>query len=291
VSDPKASGSTVARSVRPLDVDTWPAFARLVEANNGVWGGCWCMGFHAKVGKGRTSAQNRADKEQRVAESRTHASLVLDRDECLGWCQFGSAEELPEIKSRRRYEKDLTTVPDWRITCFFTGKGLHGRGLPRGDRRPHAVGLVPAHRADGRLREPRLHAHAADLAAPLGRHPDCRPGLTSPAQASTQHRCHRHPEIPRHARHLRRRRPKAVRRTTRQKVRLRASTPAIQGMTGVPLEDPLAMVGPAHRRPPRVAMAGSQSTRTSTRQFSPGARESRASLVTNGASSISASTT
>jgi len=259
VSDPKASGSTVARSVRALDVDTWPAFARLAEANNGVWGGCWCVGFHAKVGKGRTSAQNRADKEQRVAESRTHASLVLDGDECLGWCQFGSAEELPEIKSRRRYEKDLTTVPDWRITCFFTGKGLrrrrrrarrgaggdrpprrrHGRGLPRGDRRPHAVGLVPAHRADGRLREPRLHAHAADLAAPLGRHPDCRPGLTSPAKASTQHRCHRHPEIPRHARHLRRRRPKAVRRTTRQ-VRLRASTPAIQRMTGVPLEDPLA---------------------------------------------------
>jgi len=98
VSDPKASGSTVARSVRPLDVDTWPAFARLAEAINGVWGGCWCMGFHAKVGKGRTSAQNRADKEQRVAESRTQASLVLDRDECLGWCQFGSAEELPETK-------------------------------------------------------------------------------------------------------------------------------------------------------------------------------------------------
>jgi len=129
VSDPKASGSTVARSVRALDVDTWPAFARLAEANNGVWGGCWCVGFHAKVGKGRTSAQNRADKEQRVAESRTHASLVLDGDECLGWCQFGSAEELPEIKSRRRYEKDLTTVPDWRITCFFTGKGLRRRGV------------------------------------------------------------------------------------------------------------------------------------------------------------------
>ena len=53
----------------------------------------------------------------------------------------------------------------------------HGRGLPRGDRRSHGVGVVPAHRSDGRLREPRLHAYPADLPAPLGRHPHGRPGL------------------------------------------------------------------------------------------------------------------
>jgi hypothetical protein len=129
VSDPEAGRTTGALSVRPLDVDTWPAFARLVEANNGVWGGCWCMGFHVKLGKGRTPAQNRAEKEQRVNEGRTHAALVLADDECLGWCQFGSPKELPEIKSRRQYEKDLTTLPDWRITCFFTGKGLRRRGV------------------------------------------------------------------------------------------------------------------------------------------------------------------
>ncbi|MFJ9100667.1 GNAT family N-acetyltransferase [Streptomyces sp. NPDC102405] len=115
--------------VRPLDTDTWPAFARLVEANNGVWGGCWCMGFHVKVGKGRTPQQNRAEKEQRVREGRTHAALVFEGDDCLGWCQFGSPTELPEIKSRRKYEKDLRTLPDWRITCFFTGKGLRKRGV------------------------------------------------------------------------------------------------------------------------------------------------------------------
>ncbi len=130
MSDPKATGkTTVALSVLPLDVDTWPAFARLVEANNGVWGGCWCMGFHVKLGKGRTPAQNRAEKEQRVDEGRTHAALVLDGDQCLGWCQFGSPAELPEIKSRSRYEKDLTILPDWRITCMFTGKGLRRRGV------------------------------------------------------------------------------------------------------------------------------------------------------------------
>ena len=130
MNDTGATGETTgALCVRPLDVRTWPAFARLVEANNGVWGGCWCMGFHVKLGKERTSAQNRAEKEQRVREGRTHAALVLDADQCLGWCQFGSPEELPEIKSRRRYDKGLTAIPDWRITCFFTGKGLRHRGV------------------------------------------------------------------------------------------------------------------------------------------------------------------
>jgi GNAT superfamily N-acetyltransferase len=125
----KAKAADVELSVRPLDADTWPAFARLVEANNGVWGGCWCMGFHVKLGKDRTAAQNRDEKEQRVREGRTHAALVFADGQCLGWCQFGSPEELPEVKSRRLYEKGLTTLPDWRITCFFTGKGLRGRGV------------------------------------------------------------------------------------------------------------------------------------------------------------------
>lgn len=114
--------------VRPLGLETWDAFARLVEANNGVWGGCWCLGFHVKL-KDRTAEQNRADKERLVREGRTHNALVFDGDECLGWCQFGSPSELPEIKSKRLYEKGLTALPDWRITCFFTGKGLRGRGV------------------------------------------------------------------------------------------------------------------------------------------------------------------
>ena len=33
-------------SVRPLEESTWDAFAVLVDANGGVFGGCWCLGFH-----------------------------------------------------------------------------------------------------------------------------------------------------------------------------------------------------------------------------------------------------
>ncbi len=115
--------------VKPLEVATWPAFARLVEANNGVWGGCWCMGFHVRLGKGRTPARNRAEKEQRVRDGSTCAALVFDGEDCVGWCQFGSPDQLPEVKSRRRYEAGLVALPDWRITCFFTGKGLRRRGV------------------------------------------------------------------------------------------------------------------------------------------------------------------
>ena len=47
-------------TVRPLDESTWPAFAALVERNNGIFGGCWCMGFHPEgVGKGTTPELNR----------------------------------------------------------------------------------------------------------------------------------------------------------------------------------------------------------------------------------------
>ncbi|CAN5477347.1 GNAT family N-acetyltransferase [soil metagenome] len=112
-----------------LDAGTWPDFAHLVEANNGVWGGCWCMGFHEE-GVGKVPAEeNRARKERRVREGRAHASLVYDRDTCVGWCQYGEPDELPRIKNRRAYLKELDELPDRRITCFFSGRGHRGQGI------------------------------------------------------------------------------------------------------------------------------------------------------------------
>ena len=32
--------------VAALDESTWPAYRALIELNNGVFGGCWCLGFH-----------------------------------------------------------------------------------------------------------------------------------------------------------------------------------------------------------------------------------------------------
>ncbi len=121
-----------AYSVRPLDESTWPAFAALVERNNGIFGGCWCMGFHpGGVGKDTTAELNRDRKLARVRAGTAHAALVFDGDDCLGWCQFGAPGELPRIKNRAAYERTQTATasPDWRIACCHAGKGHRRQGV------------------------------------------------------------------------------------------------------------------------------------------------------------------
>jgi len=117
-------------AVKPLSESTWAPFAALVESNNGVFGGCWCMGFHPEgVGRCSTPAVNRGRKLERVHTGTAHAALVFAGDSCLGWCQFGAPAELPRIKSRIAYERSRPTPPDWRIGCCFVGKGHRRQGV------------------------------------------------------------------------------------------------------------------------------------------------------------------
>src|SRR5258707_15483064 len=118
-----------AYTTRPLTADTWGDFAGLVEANNGVWGGCWCVGFHPEgVGKGRTVSQNREAKHAHVRRGTVRQVLVYDGDDCVGWCQYGPPAELPAIKNPKACNAELTELPDWRIGCIFTGKGHRRTG-------------------------------------------------------------------------------------------------------------------------------------------------------------------
>jgi len=117
-------------TIRPLDASTWDAFAELVERNNGIFGGCWCIGYHPESGQRELSY--RAVKEARVRDGRAHAALVFDDSgTAQGWCQYGSPEELSGIKHRREYDKDAPPRPDWRITCFYVDKKHRGRGIAR----------------------------------------------------------------------------------------------------------------------------------------------------------------
>jgi len=119
-----------AYTVEALDESTWDAFAALVEANNGVFQGCWCIGFHPEGGdRAATYQLNRERKLERVRAGTTHAALVFDGDACLGWCQFGSPAELPRIKNRAAYEKTAAEPPDWRVACCFVGKGHRRKGV------------------------------------------------------------------------------------------------------------------------------------------------------------------
>lgn len=117
-------------TARTLTAETWPAFARLVEKHNGIFGGCWCISFHLREGEGkRGAAAYRAMKEARVRTGTAHAAMIFDGADAVGWCQFGSPAELPNIKSRKAYEEVLGRLPDWRITCFFIDRDRRGEGI------------------------------------------------------------------------------------------------------------------------------------------------------------------
>ena len=105
-----------------------PRSLRWWSATTGIFGGCWCLGFHPKE-SWTDVAQKRAAKEQRVREGKAHAALVFDGEDCVGWCQVGAPDEVPRIKNRAAYEKGRTTSPDWRVACCYVGKGLRRQGV------------------------------------------------------------------------------------------------------------------------------------------------------------------
>jgi ribosomal protein S18 acetylase RimI-like enzyme len=116
-------------ATRPLDASTWDAFAELVERNNGIYGGCWCIAHHLEYQRGISDP--RTLKEQLVRAGRAHAALVFDEDEVAqGWCQYGSPEELG-LKHSREYAKGPPPPARWRITCIFVDKRHRGQGIAR----------------------------------------------------------------------------------------------------------------------------------------------------------------
>ena len=181
-------------TVKALDESTWDAFAALVEHNNGVFGGCWCMGFHPEgVGKETTPELNRKRKLERVRAGTAHAALVFDGNDCVGWCQFGAPSEVPKIKSRAAYEKGVTTLarladcvqlrrqraptPGGRDRGAQRGARAHrrarwrtGRGLPGG--RSLGSCRLPVQRCPLDVRTAGLRPRPQDRQAPLGRHQD-----------------------------------------------------------------------------------------------------------------------
>jgi GNAT superfamily N-acetyltransferase len=137
--------STTGFSTKLLTPETWDDFAGLVEANNGVWGGCWCMGFHPEGFSGGNAEANREAKRAHTERGTVHQVLVYADEACMGWCQFGSPAELPNIKNSSKYEQGLDELPRWRIGCIFTGSKHRGQGVARAA----VAGALEAIRAAG----------------------------------------------------------------------------------------------------------------------------------------------
>jgi GNAT superfamily N-acetyltransferase len=127
-------------TIRPLRPDTWDDFAALAERHNGCWnaihgscwaqgGGCWCMRFQRSCAPRQAAEGNRARKQRLVAEGRAHAALVYDADVTVGWCEYGTPQELPNIYHRKEYLAGLGTLPDYRLTCLFVDKSYRRHGV------------------------------------------------------------------------------------------------------------------------------------------------------------------
>jgi GNAT superfamily N-acetyltransferase len=118
-----------AYTVRPLDASTWDAFADLVERNNGIYGGCWCIAFHTAYQRGVSDPKTL--KEELVRSDQAHAALVFDEEGVAqGWAQYGSPDEL-NLKHLREYSKDPPPPARWRIACVFVDKHHRREGIAR----------------------------------------------------------------------------------------------------------------------------------------------------------------
>jgi len=77
---------------------------------------------------------NKRDKKRLVQEGRSHAILVYEDRIPVGWCQYGTQDELPRIDAGRNYRKvgpPKNAGRLWRITCFFVDKRYRGRGVAK----------------------------------------------------------------------------------------------------------------------------------------------------------------
>jgi GNAT superfamily N-acetyltransferase len=117
-------------TVRALAPETWDAFEALAERHNGVWGGCWCTWFQTMHNQKTFDAENNRDLKHRlVMEGHAHAAMVFDEELAVGWLEYGSPVELPNIYHRKEYEAGMDHPPDYRLTCFFTDRTYRRQGV------------------------------------------------------------------------------------------------------------------------------------------------------------------
>ena len=77
------------------------------------------------------AVRNHQEKRKLVEKGCAHGILVYEGREPVGWCQYGSREELPRVNSSPRYRSlalENGAEKMWRITCFVVDKEYRRRG-------------------------------------------------------------------------------------------------------------------------------------------------------------------
>jgi len=129
-------------STKELTRNTLPDFERFFEKHPAPGAFmCWCM-YHQRASPSAVkeqrlsrvtrAARNRRQKRELVENRRSHGILVYADGEPVGWCQYGSIEELSRVDSTPGYRalaKVSGTKRLWRITCFTVEKKHRRRGV------------------------------------------------------------------------------------------------------------------------------------------------------------------
>ena len=129
-------------STKELAPETLPDFERLFEKRPAPGAYiCWCLYHHRDpsravrkrpISRVEEAKRNRRQKRELVANGRSHGILVYSDGDPVGWCQYGSLEELPRIESNPSYrrlalEGDVKRL--WRITCFVVDRTHRRQGV------------------------------------------------------------------------------------------------------------------------------------------------------------------
>src|SRR6267143_4407808 len=126
----------VVFTTRELSLSTYPDFEKLAAKQ----GGCWCTYYQRarpltkKLTRKVRKEVNRKYKSKLVREGRSHAALVYEGSVPVGWCQYGTQDELPLVDSWggvRKIEPPSGDKKLWRITCFFVDRRHRGKGVAK----------------------------------------------------------------------------------------------------------------------------------------------------------------
>jgi ribosomal protein S18 acetylase RimI-like enzyme len=128
-------------TTQELSKKTWPDLERLFQKpgiGDASW--CWCTFNHTASftpentppTRAERAVKNRRTKKELVEKGESHGVIVYsDEGEPVGWCQYGTREELPRTDHSRKYQSLAVRDkgPLWRITCFVVDKNYRRQGV------------------------------------------------------------------------------------------------------------------------------------------------------------------
>src|SRR5437899_13051299 len=102
-------------SSKELTETTLPDFEKLFEKHPAPGAFmCWCLYHHRTRGLtedeksrsgGKRAERNRRRRRKLVEDGSSHGILVYSKGEPVGWCQYGSVEELPRFENNISYRR------------------------------------------------------------------------------------------------------------------------------------------------------------------------------------------